>query len=140
MSDSDAREPLSVVQTFYANLQSAETLPAALALLDENFVLHSPRALPWGGDYTGPAGFIELRTKLRALVSPENDAEIEYIPAGNHVLVRAPGGRFRSVITGESAPTAVAEIFEVRDGRIVDMDIYYKDYAAVSAVATDSER
>ena len=133
MGDTLPQEAVAVVREFYEKLLGEGTLPQALGLLHDDFVLHSPPGLPYGGEYHGPNGLMELRTRLRGMVSPGLIGELEFLDAGDRVVVHATG-RFTSVASGQSAIMDVAELFTVRNGQIIDMDIYYKDPAAVAAL------
>jgi ketosteroid isomerase-like protein len=109
-------------------------LEEALGCLHEDFVIRSPPELPYGGDHHGPAGFGELVAGLVAIAVPEQIGAPEIRDAGDCVVLRAPS-RFTSHTTGESVEITVVELYFVRDGQIVEMDVYYKDPAAVARLA-----
>jgi len=131
--DSDA---MSVVRDFYAKLMDEATFAEALGLMDENIVVSSPPTLPWGGVYYGIDGFTTMVGGLLERVIPENGGAMEYIDGGDHVICRAKEGKFTGVASGESVRTAIVEMLEVKDGKIVAFDIYYKDPVVVTALAS----
>src|SRR5205823_3276515 len=108
-------------------------LPEALGCLHEDFVIHAPPELPYGGDHHGPAGFGELVAGLVAIAAPEQIGAPELRDAGDCVVLRAPS-RFTSHATGESVDVTVVELYFLRDGQIIEMDVYYKDPAAVAGL------
>jgi hypothetical protein len=59
---------------------------------------------------------------------------MQFFDAGDFVVVKATG-RFTSHASGQSAVTELVELFTVRDGKLIDMDIYYKDPGAVAALS-----
>ena len=109
-------------------------LEEARGCLHEEFVMHSPPGLPYGGDYYGPGGFGELAQRLVAVVRTEQISTPEFRDAGDCVVVRAPS-RFTSRTSGKSVEMTVAQLYFVRDGKISEMDLYYKDPAAVADLA-----
>lgn len=133
MGDAAPSDAVTIVRDFYGKLASEETFPEALSLLDDDFVLHSPPGLPWGGEYRGPEGFVELMTRITGMVTPESEGAMEFLDAGDRTVMRATG-RFVLPASGRSATTGLVEVFAVRDGKIIDMDIYYKDPATVAAL------
>jgi ketosteroid isomerase-like protein len=133
MTQTVTGEAMAVVRDFYAKFADRETFPQALALFDDdNFVMSSPPGLPWGGEYRGRNGFLKLAKHLTSLVTPGTEGELEFIDGGDWVIVRAVGGSFTSVASGESVHTPVIELWKVRDAKIVELDVYYKDPAAVT--------
>lgn len=57
----------------------------------------------------------------------------QYLLADDTVAIR---GRLRltSRASGQSVEMSLVEIYTVRDGLIVDLDVYYKDPSAVTAL------
>jgi uncharacterized protein len=61
---------------------------------------------------------------------------IEFADAADAVIIPI-ACRFTSRSTGRSVDTKVIEVFSVRDGKILDIDIFYKDPAAIAALEVD---
>jgi ketosteroid isomerase-like protein len=55
-------------------------------------------------------------------------------PLGDDVVAARFRLRFISRASGESVEMGLVEIYTVRDGRIAELDVYYKDPAAVAAI------
>lgn len=136
MSDTTSTSGVTVVRTFYEKLGAEDTFPEALGLLHEDFVVHSPRALPWGGEYRGQEGFIDLLTRITSMLDVGNEVPMQFFDAGDCVVMKGMG-RFTSHSSGQSAVVQIVELFTVRDGKLVDMDIYYKDPGAVTALSAE---
>jgi len=133
MTESTSTSNIDVVRSFYDNLASEETFPAALELMDDDFVVHCPPGLPWGRDYHGREGMIELITAVASTVSMAGEGPMEFYDAGDRVFVAAKG-RYTSLKNGNSAVTSVVEVLTVRDGKLLVMDIYYKEPEAVAGL------
>ena len=86
---------------------------------DEGIVIHEAASLPYGGDWTGKA-------------AEGGSAGVELFDVGDgHVITRqtallsAPG-------TGETLPVQMVEVYKLVNGKIADIDVYYKDTKAMS--------
>jgi ketosteroid isomerase-like protein len=123
---------LSTVRRFMA-ATGAERRDERRSLLHDDFVLHESGGLPFSGDYHGPLGFFELLAKMNDVL------ELAAGPISTDLLGdNAVAARFRLTFTsrasGESVEMPLVEIYTVRDGQIAELDVYYKDPAAVTAL------
>jgi len=108
----------------------------ALSTLHPELVVHEPDSLWYPGDWHGPQGFSDII----GLMTSKLDLEIksyETFDSPQATVMRAEV-TFTSKATGRSVDLSVVEVYKARDGRIIDMDIYYKDTAAVIALAEES--
>jgi ketosteroid isomerase-like protein len=133
MTESIAEGGIAVAREFYDRI-GAGGFEDAMKLMDPELVVHEPKELPYGGEYHGVEGFVDLTTRLSALVEVETVTPPTFLGAGD-VAVAQMIGRFTSPTTGRSVDTPIVELFSVRNGRIVDLDVYYKDPNAVASVA-----
>lgn len=100
----------------------------------EDCRFHEPEVLPWGGDFVGKAGFRELIE----IVSSKYSIEIlksELIEGGDDFMIYSMSLRWTSLRTSESFDMPVIELHRVKDGKILDADIYYKDPTRVTNAA-----
>jgi uncharacterized protein len=123
-----------VVRDFYAKLLNEKTFSQALAMMAPDFVVSSPPGLPWGGTYHGVDGFMTMVRHLMSLASIGDEGDMEFIEAGDHVVGRSRTGRITSIADGAHVSTPIVEIVRVHAGKLVEMDIYYKDPGAVAAI------
>jgi ketosteroid isomerase-like protein len=107
----------------------AGDLAGAVSVWHPDCVVHESRALPYPGDWHGPAGFTELVTTMTGLFDV-TFAGYEIIDNGEMVSMRAHA-TFTAKATGRSLETSIVEIYRFADGRIVDADIYYKDPSGI---------
>jgi hypothetical protein len=110
----------------------ASDLAGAVSTIHADCVVHESQALPYPGDWHGPAGFTELVGVMTGLFDV-SFAGYEIIDDGDQVSMRAHA-TFTARATGRSLSTSIVEIYRFRDGQIVDADIFYKDPSAVRAL------
>jgi ketosteroid isomerase-like protein len=103
------------------------------ALLHDDFVVHEAGGLPFSGDYHGPQGFFDLLNRmneaLELMVGP-----ITTDPLGDETVAARFRLTFTSRTSGKSVEMGLVEIYTVRDGRIAELDVYYKDPGAVASL------
>ena len=103
------------------------------SLLHRDLVVHTAGGLPYSGDYYGPQGFLELfaaMTKVLDLTpGPLCQQSLD-----EQTVVSRFRLRFVARASGRHAEMDLVEIYRLSDGLIADLDVYYKDPAAVAAV------
>jgi uncharacterized protein len=125
-----AQRSVDVVRHFY-DLLAEGKIDEAGQLFSEDFVLNEAPELPFGGVYHGPRGFFDIWAKIVEFAEPSTIGEMTYLDTDPvTVLLR---GRFTRP-SGAAAETDVVELYSVRDGKIVELDIYYKDPGGVTAL------
>ena len=130
MGTTTTENGLPTVREFWDRLK-ARRLGDAELLLHDDLVIRMPPSLPYGGVYHGRAGFRDNLARITALFEPEN-LRFDYLDATNPVVIRILG-RFTAKANGKSAETDLTNLYYVRNGRIAEIDVYYKDPAAISA-------
>lgn len=128
--------PTEVMDQFFAGYAAGD-LDAVASLVHPDGVIRESDALPFGGDYVGPDGF---RTLIGAMLR-DFDFEVlsrEDLPAGDTLVIKM-GARFTARHSGEQVELPVVELYTVRDGLIVEADVYYKDPGAVAAMLVGAE-
>jgi uncharacterized protein len=134
MSTTESGGAVATTRQFY-ELLGTGNFEDATALLDDEFVIHSPKALPYGGDYHGKEGFGQLVANMLEGFDPVPIGTPDYVGGeGDVVAVRIPS-RFTWRASGQSVDMNVVEVATVRDGKIVQLDIYYKDPGALATLA-----
>ncbi len=132
MAPDTADNSVATVRRFMA-ATGAEGRNERRSLLHDDFVVHEAGGLPFSGDYHGPQGFFELLNTmndvLEVAVGP-----ITTDPLGNDAVAARFRLTFTSRASGKSVEMGLVEIYTVRDGRIAELDVYYKDPAAVAAL------
>ncbi len=114
----------------------AGDLEGALSAIHPDCVLHEAESLPYAGDWHGKEGFKELvGIMLGAFDLKINGYEV--YPSTDVISMKAEGV-FTSRKTGRSVTMPLVEIYRIRDGLIVDADIFYKDAMEINKLAAES--
>jgi ketosteroid isomerase-like protein len=102
-----------------------------LSLLTPDIVVHEAQSLPYPGDHRGHDGFIRLADAFNSVWEIVSDLDLAFLDAGEaHVVVLVA---FDVVTrqTGVPLRLRLVEVYTVRDGRIAELDVYYRDTAAI---------
>jgi uncharacterized protein len=126
------QSPLSTVSQFSKALGDKD-LERACALLHHDLVVHEAGGLPYSGEYHGPQGFRDLLAQMNeSMELTPGPVTRDCLPDDTVV------SRFRLTFTartsGESVEMGLVELYKVRDGQIVELDVYYQDPSAVAAL------
>jgi ketosteroid isomerase-like protein len=126
-----ASSAVDLVTLFTGALGSGD-VDTCLALVHDELVFSEAECLPFGGDFVGRQGLLELLSAVGRdyriqLEAPQVDR------AGDRVLVRVRG-TIASRATGREMPLEALDLYDVRDGLIARVDVFYKDAAAVTAL------
>lgn len=96
-----------------------------VSILSPDVVFHEPTDLPYGRDFHGTEGFLELA----GIVGAQYRLDVvddDYHPMGDRVLSMLQL-HITALNTGKSVLMPVLEVYTVHDGRITDADIYFKN-------------
>jgi ketosteroid isomerase-like protein len=105
----------------------------AQRLLHDEFVAHAAGDVPYSGDYRGSAGFLELITKMSEALAVTPTSEMQFIADGDKVVLHYRL-TFTGRASGRTAEMSMSEVFTVRDGLIMELDVFYKNPSAVRAL------
>jgi uncharacterized protein len=103
------------------------------SLLHRDLVVHTAGGLPYSGDYYGPQGFLELFAAMTQVLELTPGPLCQQ-SLDEQTVVSRFRLRFVARSSGKQAEMDLVEIYQVSDGLIVDLDVYYKDSSAVAAV------
>jgi ketosteroid isomerase-like protein len=107
-------------------------LAGAQEFMHEGLVVHEPPGLPYTGDWSGRDGFATLLRRLNSLFSVDLRA-FHLVEAADRVVLCADAV-FTCRATGRALPMPIVEVYRLEDGKIIDIDVFYKDPAAVAAL------
>ncbi len=126
---------LTIVQRFSTAVREGD-FDEMDRLLHDDFVAREAGGLPYSGDYRGLDGF-------RALLEKMNDAmtlspgPFTSEPLGQNAVALRFSLTFTARASGKSVTMNLIEVYTLRDEKIVDLDVYYKNPAAVTALLAD---
>lgn len=130
-----AEEPKFTVNRFVTALVE-ERLDDARDLLHHELVVHEAGGLPFSGEYSGPEGFLGLLGKINEGLVLALNPTIQYLVAGETVAMRSRM-TFTARRSGKSVEIGLVEIYTVRGGQILEIEVYYQDPSAVAALLAD---
>jgi uncharacterized protein len=104
-----------------------------LSLVAEDIVVHEAASLPYPGDHEGHEGFLALADAFNRVWEITSPLELTFLDASDSRVVALVRFNVVARATGKPLTLELAEIYTVRDGRICDLDIYYRDTAAIVA-------
>lgn len=134
MESTTTQKPGDVVRRFY-DLLAEGKVEDSLQLIADDVTIHESAALPYGGEYHGVSGMRELLSRMEGCAALSNVGGIEYIDThGEQTIVRM-GMRATNRTSGKAIDTQIAEIYTVRHGKVVDVDVYYRDPTAITEIA-----
>jgi ketosteroid isomerase-like protein len=132
MSATTEQGGMATVRRWRETLMAGD-LDAAAALMHEDCVVHAPAALPYGGEYRGAAELFAMMAHEHELFEASLVSPVEYLDGAEVVVIRFVG-RFEARSTGEFVDAAIVQLYYVRGGKLAELDVYYKDPAAVAAL------
>jgi uncharacterized protein len=102
-----------------------------LSLLHEDIVVHEAASLPYAGDHRGHDGFLKLAATFNGVWEMTSPLDLTFLDAGEATVVVLVRYDVIARATGNALTLDHVEIYTVRDGKITDLDVYYRDTAAI---------
>jgi ketosteroid isomerase-like protein len=102
-----------------------------LSLLTHDVVVHEAPSLPYPGDHRGHDGFLRLADAFNSVWEIVGDLDLTFLDAGETRVVVLVAFDVMTRPTGAPLRLRLVEVYTVRDGRIADLDVYYRDTAAI---------
>lgn len=125
---------LDVVTRFGAALREKD-MDGVSELLHDDFVVFEAGGLPYSGHYRGPSGFVDLLTAMNEVLEL-TPGPIARAAVDDSMVVSRFRLRFTARVSGRSTEMSIVELYRVSHGRIIELDVYYKDPSAVTALLT----
>jgi ketosteroid isomerase-like protein len=123
--------PREVAEAMYdAMLRSDRDTLGAIA--SPGIRIRVTETLPYGGTYSGLAGFAAFFKKTFDLIESRIEIERLFEAGGQVVAVGRTRGTGRD--TGQPFDSAIVHVFTVEEGRIVGFDAYVEDRPITSAI------
>ena len=132
MSDTE-EENLRIVKTMAAN-GILGRWDIVRQYVSDDLVMHVPPGLPFGGDYCGWDGYLRMFKELGAFFTDLKAAEAQLASCGNKVIVMSSfSGRIAK--NGKPISFPITAIWEVKDGKVVDIVPFYYDTKTICDLA-----
>jgi ketosteroid isomerase-like protein len=121
----DAAASIAVVQRIY-DAAANGAADEMLAVMDDEIRIVLPPALPYGGVYQGKPAVLELGAKLAASWSTFGYEVLRYA-TGDDCVVAVIELRSVARASGREVRTPIAEVFQLRNGRVLEIQAFYFD-------------
>ncbi len=95
-----------------------------------DIVVKEAAGLPYGGDWKGVEGLRELMTKMRSLtkLSP---IDVEVFDGGDDYVITRQTALMEDQESGATLRVPMVEVYRMVDGKIAEIDVFYKDTKAM---------
>lgn len=120
----------------FVGLMNGGRFDEARAMVAEDVTINEPASIPYGGMFTGLAGFDEFRRVFARTWRRWTDGPIWYAEHDGTV-VKLNTVTAVSRATGREYTTPLAEFFTFRDGKISGITIFYQDIPGFLAAITE---
>ncbi len=112
-------------------------LDALLALIDPEGAIHVPPSLPYGGVYRGHEGFRQAIAAYGRAWTDVESTDFEFFASGDTVVVLSRM-RARAVTSDRMINMRVAELFRMKNGKVVEVWPFNYDTTAMINVLSAS--
>jgi ketosteroid isomerase-like protein len=103
--------------------------------VSDNLVLRVPKGLPFGGDLHGWDGYMQALKNLSGFFSDIKIGKTDLVPYGDKVIVVSSlTGRIAK--NGNPVSFPLTEIWEVKDGKVVDILAFFYDTKTICDAAS----
>jgi ketosteroid isomerase-like protein len=133
-SNPQSFDNVSVVRRVFEAARERD-VDGLLAHCHRDVVAREPRSLPHGGEYRGPDQVRAAAIRRAQTWEPyQRDADVHLEPelfasTDDHVVAR---WRLRAVdAAGEGVDVEAIDIYRLRDGKVLELETYYRDTAAL---------
>ena len=99
--------------------------------LSPDIVVHEAPSLPYPGDHRGHEGFLKLTDAFNSVWEIVSDLDLTFFDADDTRVVVLVAYDVVTRPTGVPLRLSMVEIYTVIDGQITDLEVYYRDTAAI---------
>ena len=105
--------------------------------VSDDLVMHVPPGLPFGGDYCGWDGYLQVFKELAAFFADLKSGDTEVAAHGDKVIVMSSlSGRIAK--TGKPVSFPITGIWRLKDGKVVEITPFYYDTKAICDLAAET--
>ena len=121
-------DAISVVRALYAQVAAGD-FTAVMALMADDVEFLQADSLPFGGRFSGQAGFADMASRILAAWPGFSVTPLAFLQDGSGSVV------VQTRLTGEGLDMPMLELWTVSGGRIVRCQPFYFDTAAAARSA-----
>jgi ketosteroid isomerase-like protein len=129
-------DDVAVVRAFTDAMRAGD-IHTCLTMIDPDLVFSEAESLPFGGDYHGKDGFLQLLRNVSRhlkveLATPE-------ITGGDGLVAVRVHGTMTARATGRSMQMDVVDLYRLSAGKVTRVDVFYKEPTAVTDLCREHE-
>jgi len=121
---------VEVVERFQAAFIRGD-MDEVMSLVSQDVVVHEAASLPYPGDHRGHDGFRRLVDGFNRVWEITSPLDLTFLDAGEESVVVLVAYDVVARASGTPLRLEMVEVHTVRDGKIADLNIYYRDTAAI---------
>jgi len=125
-----SRANVEVVQRFEDAFVRGD-MDEVLSLVSPDIVVHEAPSLPYPGDHRGHDWFLKLADAFNSVWEIVSYLDLTFFDADDTRVVVLVAYDVVTRPTGVPLRLRMVEIYTVIDGRITDLEVYYRDTAAI---------
>jgi ketosteroid isomerase-like protein len=122
---------IDIVRAMYEAIARGDAAGVA-AFISPEIRISQTRALPWGGDYEGLAGFAQFSRTLREHIASALEVETIFAAGEDVVVLGHTNGMTKT--KGTAFSVAIAHVLTVRDAKIVQARYFIDTPAMLAAL------
>lgn len=129
MTGVSGRDDVAVVRAFTDAMRSGD-IDTCLEMVDPDLVFSEAESLPFGGEYHGKDGFLQLLRNVGRHLKVELAAP--EITGGDGLVAVRVHGTMTARATGRSMPMDVVDLYRLSAGKVTRVEVFYKEPTAVA--------
>lgn len=122
---------IETVRAIYAAI-SAGDMALIVPRLSPEIRISQTRALPWGGEFSGLAGFAQFSRTLREHISSRVEIDRVFEAGDDVVVIGRTIGTAKA--SGAAFEVAIAHVLTVREGKVVEARYFIDTPAMLAAL------
>jgi ketosteroid isomerase-like protein len=131
-SNDTAERNIEIIKHFFRSIEAGDWQEAERNFDFDNFELHESPGLPYGGVWHGKAAFNRFHEIIYDTWKPLEHQILEFLGGGEWVCA------YQMLVgtgkTGLSFSTTVAEMWRIRNGKIIEIRPHYWDTHRMRAI------
>jgi hypothetical protein len=118
---------LGLMVAYEAHQETPGDYGPVLELLDDHIVVRVPVVLPFGGEWVGHEGFVQMANAAVGARRVTGVPQFTYLDAGDEYVVLLVSYTFEAVPGGKERQVRMVQVYTVHDSKITSHESYYED-------------
>jgi ketosteroid isomerase-like protein len=136
VSEVSQHDDVAVVRAFTDAMRAGD-IDTCLTMIAPDLVFSEAESLPFGGDYHGEDGFLQLLREVGRHLKVELGTP--EITGGKGLVAVRVDGTMTARATGRSMQMDVVDLYRLSAGKVTRVDVFYKEPTAVADLCREHE-